>query len=444
VRGAGGYHTVTGVEDVERTIFDRYNTVLHELSHQVHAVLPADDARAIQEHYRKAKERDDVTREGFLSRYAGGSVFEYFAEGANSYESPMRDTYDPREVVRERLDKRDPELRELVQGFLKRTDVSASYPIAYAAGGDDRVSNGKVEEALPFYRKALASSPTNETVLVSYANALSLGNRAALAESIAAQAVAAHPTSGQARVALAEASVHAGKPLSQVMAALSASRATVRAEDRYLVDTELGSLAWTAGEAGAALAAYDSVLAYQSDSPEGLHGRASALALAGRWDESFALYDRAVRERTGVVDLRCDVAMDLMRAGRVDRARAHLDEAKLLDEQNPTAEALRAWVSLSQGSVDAARAHAKQALAWGPWCDLARIVSGAIETKAGRADAARAAWAPVVSRIEKNAPPEYVYRPKIATWEETHRLPAVERQLLESWQKNGAQATSTR
>jgi len=62
VRGCGGYHTVTGIEDVERTIFDRYNTVLHELTHQVHGVMPADDAREIQEHYRRAKERDDRTQ----------------------------------------------------------------------------------------------------------------------------------------------------------------------------------------------------------------------------------------------------------------------------------------------------------------------------------------------------------------------------------------------
>ena len=87
VRGCGGYHTVTGIEDVERTIFDRYNTVLHELTHQVHGVMPADDAREIQEHYRRAKERDDETHDAYLSRYAGGSVYEYFAEGANALES---------------------------------------------------------------------------------------------------------------------------------------------------------------------------------------------------------------------------------------------------------------------------------------------------------------------------------------------------------------------
>ena len=116
MRGCGGYHTVTGIEDVERTIFDRYDTVVHELTHQVHGVLPADDGRAIQELYRKAKERDDATdRNGYLSRYAGGSVWEYYAEGANALVSPKRDAYDPREVVRERLLAMDPDLARLVE-----------------------------------------------------------------------------------------------------------------------------------------------------------------------------------------------------------------------------------------------------------------------------------------------------------------------------------------
>src|SRR5678810_1419527 len=104
--------------------------------------------------------------------------------------------------------------------------------------------------------------------------------------------------------------------------------------------------------------------AYQSDDPGGLRGRAGALALAGKYDEAFTLYDQAVRLRTGVPDLRCDYARDLLRAGRVEEARKHLAEAKLLDVENPTAEALRAWADLASGDLVAARAHAKQAMAW--------------------------------------------------------------------------------
>src|SRR4029079_7323104 len=174
VRGAGGYNTVTGVEDVERTIFDRYNTVTHELSHQVHGVLTAEQSRTIQDLYRQAKARDEQTKNGFMSRYAGGSVYEYFAEGANALVSPKRDAWDPREVVRERLDPIDPALRDLVHADMALTDVSASYPIAYTNAGDDRVERGDTQSALAFYDRALGSAPTEERALESRTRALIL------------------------------------------------------------------------------------------------------------------------------------------------------------------------------------------------------------------------------------------------------------------------------
>ncbi|MCC6652786.1 MAG: hypothetical protein IT348_16660 [Candidatus Eisenbacteria bacterium] len=435
VRGCGGYHTVTGIEDVERTIFDRYNTVLHELTHQVHGVLPADDMRRIQEHYRQAKERDDVTRDGFLSRYAGGSVWEYFAEGANALASPMRDAYDPRDVVLERLDRIDPALHALVEGYQKRRDVSACYPVAYSSGGDDLVSRGKVAPALPLYRKALALEPTNETALLALSNALMLGGQAVAAESVAVIAVRAHPASGSANVTLAEATWRAGRGLRGARIGLSAARAQVRAEDRYRVDAQIGRLALVQGDAPAALAAFDSVLAYQSDSPEGLPGRASALALlaasgGASWDSAFAQYDQAVRMRTGIVSLRCAYALDLMLAGRVRAAREQLDAARLLDEQHPDAEALRAWADLADGRTAGARARAKQALAWGDWSDLALIVSAGVEPKAGNERAAAAVWARLDERIAAGPVPGYVFRPGLSVWESVRALPAAERAVM--------------
>ncbi|HEY1089885.1 MAG TPA: tetratricopeptide repeat protein, partial [Burkholderiaceae bacterium] len=140
VRGMGGYNTVTGIEDVERSVFDRYNTVLHELTHQVHGVLTAEQSREIQELYRRAKERDvaakSTGRSAFLSRYAGGSVWEYFAEGANSFESPRRDAFDHREIVRERLVEMDPELQALVRRLFTLKDTRASLPVALVGAGD--------------------------------------------------------------------------------------------------------------------------------------------------------------------------------------------------------------------------------------------------------------------------------------------------------------------
>ncbi|MBK6767278.1 MAG: tetratricopeptide repeat protein [bacterium] len=85
VRGCGGYTTVTGVEDVQRSIYNKYNTVLHELTHQVHGVFPPEDQQKINDLYREASARDAQGEEIFVSRYQGSSVWEYFAEGMNSY-----------------------------------------------------------------------------------------------------------------------------------------------------------------------------------------------------------------------------------------------------------------------------------------------------------------------------------------------------------------------
>jgi len=199
--------------------------------------------------------------------------------------------------------------------------------------------------------------------MIALARALVLGNRAMEACSLATRCVAAHPASGAARVSLWDAVWHT--PFrGPARAALGMSRPAVRAEDRYLVDEELGWLAWAEGDATSSLAAFDSVLAYQSDNPEGQQGRAAALALAGRNEEAFRQYEDAVRMRTGIPDLRCAYARDLLRAGRVADARAQLDAARLLDEHNPTAEALRAWADLLDGKLPSARGHARQALAW--------------------------------------------------------------------------------
>ncbi len=186
-----------------------------------------------------------------------------------------------------------------------------------------------------------------------------------------------------------------------------------------------------AGDAAAALASADSVLAYQSDSPEGQQARAAALALAGRWADAFAQYDDAVRMRTGVVELRNAYARDLLRAGRVADARVQLDAAKLLDEENATSEALRAWVDLAENHFEPARLRALQALKWGPECDLARILSAAAEHAYKRDVAAKAILQPLQDRLDRRAPPSWIYRPKLATWEQVHVLPAAEKAVLE-------------
>ncbi len=411
VRGVGGYSTVTGVEDVERTIFDRYNTVLHELTHQVHGIMTADQWREIQALYKRAKERDAQTKNGFLSRYAGGSVWEYFAEGANALESPQRDKYDPREIVLERLQAIDPDLLALERKLLALKDVSASRPIAFVNAGNDELGNGHLQPALDYFARAQQAAPDDELVLGASLYALSIkGDRLAV-ETLAARALKLHPQSGGVRTAVAQALWHTGHPLEEVLAHLGEGRDSLTGDDAFRVDLELADGARRLGRVDEALTRYADVLKQQADSPEGLWGRAATLALAERWDEAFAQYDQVLRLRTGLVPLRADYIRDLLLAGRVDAARSQLKEALLLDAQDPTLLALDGWIALIDKRPEQAVAKADAALAKGPWSGLAAIVKAAAQK------------APMP---EPAGNPSYVYRADQSSWISVHEVSAAQ------------------
>ncbi|MDR7270079.1 tetratricopeptide (TPR) repeat protein [Pelomonas saccharophila] len=432
VRGMGGHFTVTGIEDVERSIFDRYNTVLHELTHQVHGVLTADQARGIEALYQQAKARDAKTRNGFLSRYAGGSVWEYFAEGANAEASPRRDAYDGREIVRERLIELDPALRAAIQRFYAQRDTRASLPVALVNAGSQKLEDGQLAEARPLFARALKLAPTDERALTAQLNALAIeGDGVAVAE-LATRALAAHPRSGALRTGVADALWHGGRPLAtEVLPGLARDVDVLKGEDRFRVDLALADYHRRLGDVAQAQAAYQAVLAYQGDQPEALWGRAATLALGGQWDEAFKQYEAVLRLRTGLVPLRRDYALDLLRAGRTEAARAQIKETLILDPADPDTLALKGWLALVDGDAAAASRDAGQALKLGPWSDLAVIVQAAALQALGQGDAAQAALAPLKQRMATQAPPQYVYRPEKSGWFSVHELPASERRVME-------------
>ena len=159
VRGAGGYTTVTGIEDVERSIYNRYNTVLHELTHQVHGLFPPEDAQRIEETYRSASARDAQGEKVFVSRYQGSSVWEYFAEGVNSYFSPRRNEFDTRDITRERLFESDTALVSLLEYYLTAPNLEACYPVGFVNAASDRIEQGDLDGALEYANKAIEHDP---------------------------------------------------------------------------------------------------------------------------------------------------------------------------------------------------------------------------------------------------------------------------------------------
>jgi tetratricopeptide (TPR) repeat protein len=434
VRGAGGRHTVTGIEDVEATISDRYNTVLHELSHQVHAVLPADDQRAVQALYREAKTRDGATSHGFLSRYAGGSIFEYFAEGANALLSPRRDPYDGREIVRERLAGIDPALQSFMDGLMKRRDVRASLPISLVNGASEDLNEGRVAQAMGLLERALAVAPDDPLVQASAIGVRSVHGDAAEAERLAVRALAQHPDDAPVRAAAALARWQAGAPYARVVAGLGAGLERLGVDERVTVEQAMGDYALSAGDTARALASFERVLAAQADSPEGLAGKAEALALDGRRDEAFALFERLVRIRSGEIDVRLAYARHLMLAGRVDDAKVQLAAAATLDAADPVLLGYQGWVALRAGDAAGARRLAEAALAVAPWCDTAVALEGAALRAQGEAERARATMAPLVARLEGPPSRAWARRTDKPEWLRVHQLAAAERRVIDALQ----------
>lgn len=430
VRGCGGYHTVTGVEDVERTIWNGYDTVLHELTHLVHQLLPSDAARRIDALYRKRKARDAAHGDGFLSRYAGESAWEYLAEGANAWGSPRRDRWDNREIVRERLEERDPELVDLLRELIEEAPLDGPRAMAWAARGDDRLRHGEIDEALEAYARAQDLAPRDDGVAAARVFALCAAGRVDEALVLADEAFAARPESAAVVGARADALRLAGHGLDAAIVHLRAALPEVREDERHRVCLHLGGALWTLGDADGARRAYEEALAAQGDLPQALWGLAESHALAEDWQPAWRCYAQAVERRSGVVLLRVDFARDLLRAGEIGAARRELEAALLLDADDPDALAIDALRCLAEEDPGGALERSRRALASAPWSDWARLAEARAWRESGRADAARETLEPLMRRLRDDAAPRYVYRPASGRWILAHQLPAVLRREL--------------
>ncbi len=155
-----------------------------------------------------------------------------------------------------------------------------------------------------------------------------------------------------------------------------------------------------------------------------------AHALDRRWDTAWSSYDEAVRSRTGIIELRCDYALDLLQAGEIDRAAEQIEEAKLLDATDPRVRALDAWLLLARGDAEGAREIAAIAAREAEWCVLASIVEGRAAFALGDSTAAQETARAIRDRMRASSP-RFVFRQKWGRYDEVETFPAVERALIE-------------
>ncbi len=430
VRGCGGFHTVTGIEDVERTLFNKYNTVLHELSHQVHYILTPEKKREIQEHYRRAKEQEEGGQKTFVTRYQGSSVWEYFAEGMNSIYSPKRDEFDTREIVLERLQKLDPQLIELVQGLVEETSVSEYYAPAYVIASYDRIENAELDNAVEFLEKALQRSPDDESALCGMAYLRSILEEHDLAIESGKKATSKHSTAPQPWITRSEAIYHKTGSHSDKISLLLEAREAVDRSQRYQVELAMGSAYLDRGDLRQAREAFQWVLDYQDDNPQALWGLAYAYGFNGEREKADNLFQQALRRRSGIVELRVDYANYLIRQGKYDQAEEQLTEAAVLDPVSTDVEEASGLLAIYRGDFAKAKARLIQALEYADYNDIARVLLAHAYVAGGELNSAEETLLPLLESVERGDPPQYVYVEKKADYLSVHEHPAEERWML--------------
>ena len=430
VRGCGGFHTVTGIEDVERTLFNKYNTVLHELSHQVHYILTPEKKREIQENYRRAKEQEEGGRKTFVTRYQGSSVWEYFAEGMNSIYSPKRDEFDTREIVLERLQEYDPELIELVMGLVRDTSVTKYYAPAYVIASYDKIENAQLESAVELLEKALDRSPNDESALCGMAYARSILQEHDRAVDAGKQATGKHPSAPQPWISRSEALYHKTGSHSDKISLLLEARETVDRNQRYQIELAMGNAYLDRGDLRQAREAFRWVLDYQEDNPQALWGLAYAYGFNGEQEKADDLFKQALRRRSGIVELRVDYANYLIRQERFEEAEEQLTEAAVLDPVSTDVEEASGLLAIYRGDLSEAKTKLQNALEYADYNDIARVLLAHAYVAGGELESAEKTLLPLLGSVERGDPPQYVYVEKKADYLSVHEHPAEERWML--------------
>lgn len=410
VRGEGGHHVVVSDEDIVTRINHGFDTQLHEVSHQVNAILAPAWDRRIDALYAAAIRRQASLGHAFIDQYSSSSALEYFAQGAVAASDYRRNAYDTNQIVYERLKERDPALLALELELMRHADVKPSYAMSLVSRGDDYLWRGRLRLADASYLQALREDPGNVLALTNRMRTLVLLGRMRSARALAADALRRHPRSGPVVSEWAEVQWLSGAALTGLLHSLDARLGRVHPTQRYLVNDTLGDLANYSGAFARAQVAFGDALAYQPQDADALEGMGTALFAQGHRQAAWKYFEQAVQVRSGVTDIHVAYAEDLLLAGRNGRAGQQIQAALLIDPNDPDALALDAWATMKAGDVARASRTAKRAKALGSWSTLATAVLAATAARGGHQAMASHAFQAIERRAARHIPPRYVYR----------------------------------
>ncbi|HDR05744.1 MAG TPA: tetratricopeptide repeat protein [Candidatus Marinimicrobia bacterium] len=351
VRGCGGYTTVTGIEDVERMIYYRYNTIIHEMTHQVHSILTSEEKEDIEKLYLEAKEAEANGAKRFVSRYQKASVWEYLAEGVNGSVSPQRNQYDSREITLERLNKLDPSLHELVKKLKNPASIEPYYAVGLANAIYHQMENADTLEMKELIRQAKSKAYQSLDLDAAAAYATLIIHGADSAENAITELLEKYPLQQQAyQIAFTALTLKGESPaalidtLEKQIIKMSLRQ---QIEGRLLLARKYLELK----RYSKALEVAKTALTLDETLEEAYWILGSASSALGDSASSLQYFKRAISYRNGIIDLRADFAESLLKFAMIDEARQQLDEIYSLNRSHYRTFRTEALMSLAQNDT---------------------------------------------------------------------------------------------
>ncbi|MBZ0265870.1 tetratricopeptide repeat protein [bacterium] len=359
VRGVGGFHTVTGIEDVERTIFGGYDTVLHEVTHQVHGILDTADKQRLEDAYQRALAEEKKGKSVFLSRYQGSTVWEYFAEGVNGYYSPMWGEFDEREVVQERLITRDSTLVAIVTEFTQRSDLKHLTQNGYQNAISQKLEEGNAQTALTLLNRIPEEKRLTPELQNTASFIYSILEDKANARYHAEQALELDPDNVNAYIQLANVYRQQALPFDEQIEMLQKGLSRFSDGDAFELLIVLGEFYSAAGKYTQAYEYYSQALGLRPQAPDAHWGVAKVLGDSsisrGRVTSLLARstqhFEDVIKMRSGVLKLRLDFARILLQHGELAKAKKQIKEAEFLNSEAPEVRAYMAWYLSESGET---------------------------------------------------------------------------------------------
>lgn len=368
VRGAGGFTTVTGIEDVERMIFHRYNTIIHEMTHQVHAILTPEEKEHIESIYQHAAEMEKEGHSPFISRYQKASVWEYLAEGVNALASPRRDEYDVREIVRERLFEKDTALVHLAERYLlNMTDVTPFYPVAFANAISDCLENADTLGVHQFIDRADSLGYSSKDLTEAKIYSLQIFGDYQKADSLIGLLCIKYADQASVWHYRLESAVLQQQPLVPLLDSLYAMKSNWSRQQQLEADLILAEYYQLLSDYNRVANAATDALDKDDDNEIALWQKAIALWKLKQFKESDQFFRQVIARRNGIPELRGDYAEMLLEWGKSAEADQQLDEMIALNPFHASTLTISALHALSGRDSAEAIAVVQQGLAEYPY-----------------------------------------------------------------------------